>query len=184
MLKHSLGASQVARQVKESGCQSRRCRRHGFNFWVGKTPRRRKWLLTPTYLPGQSHGRRSLVGYSPRVAKSQTWLSAYEYENIVWFQLICPWRFRIPISSLSPSSHRFPGTMVSANLRLQSSSSGGFNLDLTGAKWSRWLKEVGQEATGVSQWNSRIMRLFLFIQLGVSILYGKRMNFTFIPIYS
>ena len=29
--------------VKESACQSRRCRRHGFNSWVGKIPWRRKW---------------------------------------------------------------------------------------------------------------------------------------------
>ena len=27
---------------------------------------RRKWQPTPVFLPGESHGRRSLVGYSPR----------------------------------------------------------------------------------------------------------------------
>ena len=27
--------------------------------------RRRKWQLTPGFLPGESHGQRSLVGYSP-----------------------------------------------------------------------------------------------------------------------
>ena len=37
----------------------------------------RKWQPTPVFLPGESHGRRSLVGYSPRVAKSQTWLSDF-----------------------------------------------------------------------------------------------------------
>ena len=26
---------------------------------------RRKWLLTPIFLPGESHGQRSLEGYSP-----------------------------------------------------------------------------------------------------------------------
>ena len=26
---------------------------------------RRKWLLTPIFLPGESHGQRSLVGYGP-----------------------------------------------------------------------------------------------------------------------
>ena len=30
---------------------------------------RRKWQLTPVFLPGESHGRRSLVGYSPRGRK-------------------------------------------------------------------------------------------------------------------
>ena len=29
-------------------------------------PWTRKWQPTPVFLPGESHGRRSLVGYSPR----------------------------------------------------------------------------------------------------------------------
>ena len=33
--------------------------------WVRKTPWRREWLPTPVFLPGESHGQRSLVGYSP-----------------------------------------------------------------------------------------------------------------------
>ena len=32
-------------------------------------PQRRKWQSTPVFLPGESHGRRSLVGYSPRGRK-------------------------------------------------------------------------------------------------------------------
>ena len=39
--------------------------RPGFDPWVGKIPWRRKWQPTPVFLPGESHGRRSLVGYSP-----------------------------------------------------------------------------------------------------------------------
>ena len=34
--------------------------------WVGKISRRRKWQPTLVVLPGKSHGRRNLVGYSPR----------------------------------------------------------------------------------------------------------------------
>jgi len=41
------------------------CRRPGFHPWVGKIPWRREWLLTPVFLPGKSHGQRSLVGYNP-----------------------------------------------------------------------------------------------------------------------
>ena len=37
----------------------------GVDPWVGKIPWRRKWLLTPVFLPGEFHGQRSLVGYSP-----------------------------------------------------------------------------------------------------------------------
>ena len=31
----------------------------------GRFPWRRKWQPTPVFLPGESHGRRNLVGYSP-----------------------------------------------------------------------------------------------------------------------
>ena len=41
--------------------------------WVrslgAKIPWRRKWQTTPVFLPGDSHGRRGLVGYSPRGRK-------------------------------------------------------------------------------------------------------------------
>ena len=40
-------------------------RRHRFDSWVGKIPWRRKWKPTSGFLPGKSHGWRSLVGYSP-----------------------------------------------------------------------------------------------------------------------
>ena len=36
-----------------------------FNPWVRKIPWRRKWLSMPVFLPGESHGQRSLAGYSP-----------------------------------------------------------------------------------------------------------------------
>ena len=36
---------------------------------VGKIPWRRKWQPAPVFLPGESHGWRSLVGYSPRGCK-------------------------------------------------------------------------------------------------------------------
>ena len=45
--------------------QCRRCRRHRFDPWVGKIPWRRKWQPTSVFLPGESHGLRSLAGYSP-----------------------------------------------------------------------------------------------------------------------
>ena len=33
--------------------------------WIRKIPWKRKWQLTPVYLPGKSHGQRSLASYSP-----------------------------------------------------------------------------------------------------------------------
>ena len=51
---------------KESVCQYKRGKRCRFDPWVGKIPWRRKWQPTPVLLPGESHGQRSLAGYSPR----------------------------------------------------------------------------------------------------------------------
>ena len=50
---------------KESACQCRRHRSCGFNPWARKIPWRRKCQPTLVFLPGESHGQRSLVGYSP-----------------------------------------------------------------------------------------------------------------------
>ena len=49
--------------------QCRRCRRRGFDPWVGKILWRKSWQPTPVFLPGESHGQRSLVGYSPQGCK-------------------------------------------------------------------------------------------------------------------
>ena len=46
--------------------------RSGFDPWIGKIPWRRKWQPTPVYLPGESHGQRILVDYSPQVTESDT----------------------------------------------------------------------------------------------------------------
>ena len=35
------------------------------NLWVGKIPGRREWLPTSVFWPGEFHGQKSLVGYSP-----------------------------------------------------------------------------------------------------------------------
>ena len=40
-----------------------------FDPWVGKIPWRRAWQPTPVFLPGESHGQRSLVSYSPQGSK-------------------------------------------------------------------------------------------------------------------
>ena len=47
--------------VKNLPAMQETCRRHRFDPWVGKIPWRRKWQLTLVFLPGESHGWRSLV---------------------------------------------------------------------------------------------------------------------------
>ena len=57
---------------------------YGFNPWVGKIPRRRKWQPTPVLLSGKSHGQRNLVGYSPKGRKALDTtgrLSTYTYNS-------------------------------------------------------------------------------------------------------
>ena len=60
------------------------CGRPGFHPWVGKIPWRRQWYPTPVFLPGESHGHRSLAGYSPRGCKESDtaeWLRLLTYLN-------------------------------------------------------------------------------------------------------
>ena len=40
-------------------------KRCGFDPWVGKIPWKKAWQPIPVFLPGESHGQRSLAGYSP-----------------------------------------------------------------------------------------------------------------------
>ena len=51
---------------EESDCNAVRPR---FNSWVEKIPWRREWKHTLGSLPRESHGQRSLAGYSPRGCK-------------------------------------------------------------------------------------------------------------------
>ena len=51
---------------KEPACKCRRHKRQGFDPWVREILWRTAWQPTPVFLPGESHGQRSLVGYSPR----------------------------------------------------------------------------------------------------------------------
>ena len=77
---------------KQPTCQGGRCKRHRFDPWVGKIPWRRDWQPTPVFVPEEFCGQRSLVGYSPWVAQSRTWLK--------WLSMHC-----IPILWLVFSKH-------------------------------------------------------------------------------
>ena len=50
---------------KEPACQCRRHKRHRFDPCVRKIPWKRARQPIPVFMPGESHGQRSLVGYSP-----------------------------------------------------------------------------------------------------------------------
>ena len=84
---------------KESACQ---CRRPRFDPWIGKIPQRREWLPIPIFLPGESHGQRSLVDCSLCGCK----------ELDMTEQLTLIFHFHIPkrvvTSTLSHSDHKIP----------------------------------------------------------------------------
>ena len=69
---------------KESTCQFRWHRSCRFDPWVRKVPWNRKWQPAPVLLPGESHGQRDLVGYSPWDHKElDTWLVTKQQKAVV-----------------------------------------------------------------------------------------------------
>ena len=66
-----------------------------FSHWVRKILWRRKWLPTPIFLPGEFHGQRNLVGYSPWGHKEldmTEWLTFFmcvhkSTKNLRWFSV-------------------------------------------------------------------------------------------------
>ena len=69
------------------------CLRPRFNPWVGKIPWRREWQSTPAFLPGESHGQRSLVGYSPwshKDSDTPEWLThTHMHRGLFYFHFYC-----------------------------------------------------------------------------------------------
>ena len=60
------------------------CRRPRFNPWVRKVSWRRKWLPTPVFLPGEFHGEKSLVGYSPWGCKESDTTERLTFSHIIF----------------------------------------------------------------------------------------------------
>ena len=88
---------------KECACQCKRLKRHRFNPWVRRILWKRAWHPIPVFLPGESHGQRSLVGLHSMGLQSRTqlkWLSTYkEHEGKDHFYFVHCW------ISLQPSRH-------------------------------------------------------------------------------
>ena len=96
---------------KESTCQCRRCKKHRFDPWVGKIPRRKKWQPPPVFLLGEPHGQRCLAGCSPWGCKESNMteqLSTAQHMHTIIYYLWCSCRSRWG-SSLSISKIRNRG---------------------------------------------------------------------------
>ena len=61
---------------QESACNAG----NGFDPWLGKILWRRSG--NPVFLPGESHGQRSLVGYCPRSCKQSDTTEAAEHAHM------------------------------------------------------------------------------------------------------
>ena len=72
---------------KELASQCRRHKGHEFDPWVGKILWRRAWQLTPVFFPGEFHGQRGLVGYSPWGCKELGTAELTQYAHAY-----CQWR--------------------------------------------------------------------------------------------
>ena len=81
---------------KEPTCQGRRCRKWGIDPWVGKIPCRRAWQPTPLFLPRESHGQRSLVGYGPYGCKESYTLSD-------WTEAPCTVVYKVKVQTTTVS---------------------------------------------------------------------------------
>ena len=87
----------MAQQLKYA-CQFRRL---GFNPWVRKIPWRKKWQWTPVFSPGESHGQRTLVGYSPWDRKSVRHDLASKQQSISPMKVQKPMIVRLPLHILN-----------------------------------------------------------------------------------
>ena len=66
-------------------------RRYGFDSWGRKIPWRRKRQATPVFLPGKSHGQRSLVGYRPRGRRESNMTQQLDSSHVArLFKVISP----------------------------------------------------------------------------------------------
>ena len=101
----------LPRGHKEPICQCRRHKIRGFNPWVGKIPWRRAWQPTAVFLPGESHGWRSLAGYSPwgrkesdpsevtlRTCTQEVWSTHLNKMSMIlpWASLTAQWVKNLP----------------------------------------------------------------------------------------
>ena len=132
-----------------------------------KSPWRREWQPIPGFLPGEFHGQRSLVGYSPWVHKEL---------NATSFTLSSSNRSR----SRAPGKSRILQWSVSPTLALHSTGSHSFGSCKAGVLWN-WPEWAGThsaysalnlshscprwEAAPAKCWDTRIAPLFLLFSL-------------------
>ena len=96
------------------------CRRPGLNPWVRKIPWIRKWQPAPVFLPGESHGRRSPMGYiNPWGRKESDTTKRLHFKNLKQQPSPNPMAKLWPtLKSLSLTAH-WKGSSVIEELKTQ-----------------------------------------------------------------
>ena len=127
---HLLGIWGLPRWLsgEEDSCQCRRPRKWRFDAWSGSSSREGKWQPTPVFLPGKSHGQRSMESYSPGVAKNQTWLSAQAHNRNMCYRLLL-------FSRSVMSNSLWPHGLQHARLPCPSSSPGACSNSCPLSQW-------------------------------------------------
>ena len=69
---------------KELACQCRRREAHGFDSSVGKIPWRKAGQPTPVFMPGESHGQKSLMGRCQLGCKELDTTEATEHAHNIY----------------------------------------------------------------------------------------------------
>ena len=112
-------------------------RRPAFSPWVGKIPWRRKWQPTAIFLPEESHGQRSLVGYSPWGGKeSNTDWAPNTHSPVNSFQEKPRWAGTLSVAHLS--APHFTVSVLKGEIALLSCLSLLLSLTHTACSNSHW----------------------------------------------
>ena len=110
------GASQVVKNLPAKA--------GGFSAWVGKITWRRKWKPTLVFLPGKSHGQRSLLGYSSQaqresdVTEHRTHMH-HTVSSAVPFSLAIPPQASVSLFIPPHLLNEYSGTKLCEALRVQ-----------------------------------------------------------------
>ena len=145
---------------KESTCNAGDTGGIGSIPGLGKIPCRRKWQPSPVFLPGKSHGQRSLVGYSPEGCKES---DTTEHISPLLGKHTAPWE------------QREGATWTAAQ---------GDSGNISEPPWVCWLNQPSSQNTfGISPfvlfstlsvWDSSITGMLQILSLNFYSQYGKK----------
>ena len=103
-------SSLVAIVVKNPPANAGRCKRPGFNPWVGKIPWRRAWQPTPVFLPGEFPWTEEPGGLQSMELQrvGHDWAAEQQQQHVRWVGDAI--QASHPLSSPSPFPQSFPAS--------------------------------------------------------------------------